>query len=151
MTKEQKKVYDREYHVRNKAKKVAAAKAWAVANPEKMRERHAAWRRRNPEKCIAFTKAWRAKNKDRARGTYVLREYGLTPEQHLALLEVQHYTCAFEHCEAVVDLYSPVDHSHDTGKVRGVLCDRHNKGLGFFEKNAECLLDAHAYLKRTTP
>ena len=33
MTKEQKKVYDREYHVRNKAKKVAAAKAWAVANP----------------------------------------------------------------------------------------------------------------------
>jgi len=42
MTKEQKKVYDREYNIRNRKKKAAAAKAWAVANPEKMRERHAA-------------------------------------------------------------------------------------------------------------
>jgi hypothetical protein len=39
-----------------------------------------------------------------------------------------------------------VDHNHSTGKVRGLLCNRCNKGLGFFKDSSELLNSAIRYL-----
>jgi hypothetical protein len=90
-----------------------------------------------------------------------LRFYNLTPEQHDQLLKDQEYRCAFPHCGAAVDVNSAIDHNHgccpktgpqstSCGKcVRGILCDTHNVGLGYFDKlSPECLLDAYRYLVR---
>ena len=41
-----------------------------------------------------------------------------------------------------------VDHCHKTGKIRGLLCERHNKGLGFFQDSIEILEAAILYLKK---
>lgn len=38
------------------------------------------------------------------------------------------------------------DHDHETGLLRGMLCDRHNRGLGYFNNNPELLLEAVYYL-----
>lgn len=41
-----------------------------------------------------------------------------------------------------------VDHCHQTGKLRGMLCTRCNSGLGFFQDNTRFLEEAIFYLDR---
>ena len=41
-----------------------------------------------------------------------------------------------------------VDHDHDTGRIRGVLCDRCNRALGYLRDNPDLLRRAADYLER---
>ena len=95
----------------------------------------------------------------RRRYNDLLKYYNLTPEKHAEILQRQNYKCAFPHCDIVVDILSPIDHDHNCcpyvaprstscGKcIRGILCAKHNVGLGYFDSNPECLFDAYAYLR----
>jgi len=40
-----------------------------------------------------------------------------------------------------------VDHNHKTGKIRGLLCDHCNRGIGFLKENPYILIKAIKYLK----
>ena len=80
-------------------------------------------------------------------------KYGITLEAAHQLLEAQGGVCAI--CAAPLLLGVPqtltgneaaIDHDHTTGKVRGVLCGRCNKGLGLFLDNPVSLRAAADYL-----
>lgn len=46
------------------------------------------------------------------------------------------------------DNHAVVDHCHQTGKVRGLLCPRTNIAMGIFEDNPELLRKAAEYLDK---
>lgn len=71
--------------------------------------------------------------------------YKLTPKEHTEILENQEDKCAICGCS---DKKLVVDHCHTTGKVRGLLCDMCNSGLGFFKDNPESLYNAIQYLQK---
>lgn len=73
-----------------------------------------------------------------------MKSYGLTPAQHRAMIEKQRGMCAI--CENIMDAHH-VDHCHDTGKVRGLLCGQCNQALGLFKDNQRSLARAIDYLK----
>ena len=70
-------------------------------------------------------------------------KYGITAEEHTALLERQSGVCAI--CQQP-DKRLGVDHAHETGVVRGLLCNNCNNGLGRFFNDPERLAQAIRYL-----
>lgn len=99
------------------------------------------------------TRAWKAANPaawDRhARKSHLMKQYGITPDRFDAMLAEQNGGCAI--CRATVaDTrgYRPhVDHCHDTGAVRGLLCGRCNRAIGMMDDDANLLDAAAAYLR----
>jgi uncharacterized Zn finger protein (UPF0148 family) len=75
--------------------------------------------------------------------------YGLTVEQYDDMIIGQNYVCAIcgrsEKSSTRGVLF--IDHDHKTGKVRGLLCDSCNRGLGYFYDNTSFLSNAIKYLK----
>ena len=80
----------------------------------------------------------------------IRRQYGITLKQFDELLEFQGGGCAI--CNKKIDgerRRMNIDHDHDTGKVRGLLCTGCNTGIGYFGDNIEGLKKAFYYLENT--
>jgi hypothetical protein len=75
-----------------------------------------------------------------------LGQYGLTREAYQQLFEQQNGQCPV--CEiSLLDTIVHIDHDHATGKVRGLLCQDCNFGLGRFHDKIDVLQAAIDYLK----
>lgn len=68
--------------------------------------------------------------------------YGLSLEDFAALKADQESRCAI--CNFEVELV--VDHDHESGLVRGLLCKSCNTGIGMFRDNPDFLRSAISYL-----
>ena len=101
----------------------AATREWAEAHPTEW-ERH-------------------------ARKSYLKLKYGLTVEEADALMAGQGGRCAI--CgKAEGDsrgFRMHIDHDHETGRPRGILCNLCNNGLGNFHDDPTLLAKAIAYLE----
>jgi hypothetical protein len=71
------------------------------------------------------------------------RTYGVTADQFDAMMLRQAGCCAI--CQEPMGTPA-VDHDHDTGRVRGLLCRRCNTGIGMLADDPDRLLSAAAYL-----
>lgn len=75
------------------------------------------------------------------------RLYGIDIENYLKILENQNGVCAICKKECKTKSRLSVDHNHETGMVRGLLCNRCNRAIGMFEDNPEILRSAIRYLE----
>jgi len=79
-----------------------------------------------------------------ARNNSLKRKYGITHDAYNMLYERQEGKCAI--CGNPENLLH-VDHNHTTGKVRGLLCNNCNGGIGFLNDDIKILEQAIKYLK----
>lgn len=115
-------------------KAVARAKRWQERNSEKHAEYQAEYRNR-PERKRAM------------RDLYYRRTFGITADDVDALIEKQGGVCAI--CGRTPERLASwhVDHCHETGVVRGVLCIDCNQGIGKFHEDPQRLRAAASYLE----
>ena len=71
------------------------------------------------------------------------RKHGMKSGTYVQMLHVQRDRCAI--CQEIMERPC-VDHCHETGKVRGLLCCPCNRGLFRFEKDPQWARRALAYL-----
>lgn len=107
--------------------------------------RHKAWRLKNVERLRAWRKAYRGSRSAAHRRA----RYGLTEEAFEAMVDDQKGLCAI--CRFPPEgrdrmSVFQVDHDHETGAVRALLCQRCNKGLGSFRESAAIVAKAAMYL-----
>lgn len=108
------------------------------------------WRQRNPEKERARVKAshhkYRAKISDTAKWRRLLKTYGVTKDQFVVMLARQEFCCAICNDSLINQPRVSVDHSHVTDKVRGILCNGCNRGIGLLKDNPAVLTRAAQYI-----
>lgn len=78
-----------------------------------------------------------------------IRDYGITREEFEALRQEQGGACAI--CRRDFDKTPHIDHDHETGLVRGLLCRECNLGLGLFGDDVARLRAAIEYLEQEYP
>lgn len=147
MSPEARAAYQREWRAQHPERVRAYARDWARkrrADPSYRaveRKRSRAWKRSNPGKVYA------------GKRVAALRRYGLSPAEYQRLCRQQRNRCAI--CERRETRKGPtgrvrplsVDHDHGTGKVRGLLCNDCNRGLGLLGDRLVRLKAAVRYLE----
>ena len=71
-------------------------------------------------------------------------KYAMSPSDLVSFLEMRKQSC-----EICGDRGEDIDHCHETGRVRGLLCSNCNRGLGMYKDNPALLQAAAAYLERS--
>ena len=94
------------------------------------------WQLRNPERF-----------KENNRRAYLKRTFGITLEEYEAMVLDQGGVCAI--CRKTCSMQLAVDHCHATGRVRGLLCGKCNRGIGLLGDTKENLAAALDYLSGT--
>jgi hypothetical protein len=87
--------------------------------------------------------------KARERQYLLKREYGLSVEEYNHMFTVQNGNCAICGCnQSELTRHLAVDHNHDTGLVRGLLCIPCNVGIGNLKDDVKRLQSAIDYLNK---
>ena len=86
-------------------------------------------------------------NKKELKSKELLRKYGIDADQYDRMVESQNNKCKICGTDEPRGTGGwKVDHCHSTGKVRGLLCNNCNLGLGYFKDNIKSLEAAIQYL-----
>lgn len=107
------------------------ARAYNAANADKLRVHRRTYKAKNKERCAELTRKSQLKTK-----------YGMTPAEYEAMRTEQGGRCAICHQEREL----VVDHCHAAKRVRKLLCDDCNRGIGCFRDDPERLRQAADYL-----
>jgi hypothetical protein len=97
------------------------------------------------DKVAEWQKAHLADTYDRRVNNMLQKKYGITFAEREAMIQKQNDTCPI--CKGGLDK-PHVDHCHDSGEVRGILCRSCNLILGYAKDDIDTLVRAIAYLQQ---
>lgn len=110
------------------------------------------WRKLNRERKNELERIRRKNNPDATKNSRFKYLYGISINDYEMLFDKQNGRCAI--CNEIETSLSngqiralAVDHDHITGQVRGLLCDRCNRGIGYLRDDPDILRAAIYYLE----
>jgi hypothetical protein len=117
-------------------------------------------RYKNPEirKTLLHRSAkWRENNPEKEANKHLVRKFGITIQQYNQMLEDQDGVCAIcgkpektrRRKKTDDNERLAVDHCHETGKVRGLLCFKCNTAIGSLGDNEDMVRRVVAYLSNS--
>jgi len=123
-------------------------------NREKENKRNRAWKLLHKKEISTYNKNYQKTYRERFPDRQASRKrnrkrQGLSAQEYEVMSEMQENKCAI--CGKVNNVSKTlcVDHDHGTNRVRGLLCNMCNLGLGHFRDNIYILEHAIKYLKGT--
>jgi hypothetical protein len=144
---------------RHKEQNARRAREARAADPERFRQYYRRRYTKDRDKILAANRKWALANREKVRSYKRQWNYGMTPEEFKERLVQQDGRCEICGIELhlVLNLNKDgsvrgtgicVDHCHETGAVRGLICSSCNKGLGHFKDDPERMLAAIQYLAK---
>jgi hypothetical protein len=160
-----KKQYRREYYLANPKSAKLKAKAWREENPERKKEVSRAWRAANKDYVLEkdrkyyadnkeerrlYHSGWRAANAEHIRNSHLMKNFGISQAEWGDILASQGFRCAICQTDEPGGRHGTwcTDHCHATGRIRGILCNACNTGLGLLGDTSEALKVATKYLEK---
>ena len=138
---------------KNTEKKKVWVREWRKKNPDKAKQNYVKshQKRKHDENYKAKNRkrasVWFKRNPERARENG-LKKYGIDVAHYEALLISQDRCCAICRGQNTNKKALAVDHCHKTGKVRGLLCNSCNRGIGMLGDSSWRLRLAAEYLAK---
>jgi Recombination endonuclease VII len=118
------------------------------AHPEKGREYSRRYDKKHPEKKREYSRRYRRAHLEEVRERNRRRRYSITQGTFDSMLLAQGGCCAI--CAQPPNGKGlGVDHDHNNGTVRGLLCDKCNTAIGLLNDDPGLLSTALAYLKKS--
>lgn len=127
-------------------KKCASKRDKTYWKKEKNKLRAREYRRTHKEHLSQLRRKRYLNNLPKHKDQQLRRTFGISLDQYNIMLKKQNNKCKICNKEEVGRKLS-VDHDHKSGKVRGLLCNHCNRGIGSFYDNPTLLLTAIKYLK----
>ena len=141
--------YQRRTRHENRDEANRRQRAYYARNKERIRATNRSIVKRLEQQADAHESLGRGYNTTKA-WVRRLRLCGLTPKDYHRMFEAQNGLCAI--CRTAdtgrFKVFA-IDHCHRTDAVRGLLCDKCNRGLGMFNDSIAMLEQAIAYLQQT--
>lgn len=134
--------YKEKYREENKENLREYYKKYRMENADKKKEQDKKYREANPDKVRKNSLAYINRNKEALEEKRIKRVYGINKTEYQEMLERQEGKCAI--CKKKEKLV--IDHDHESGKVRGLLCTRCNTAIGYFLDDIESIKSAISYL-----
>lgn len=128
----------------------------AFRKTEGYREKDRERLRKNPEireKRNKYTYRWKEKNKDKVQITqkkwFLKKLYGLTLDQYNEMFNSQCGACSIcgKH-QSLLEKSLSVDHDHNSGKIRSLLCSNCNTAIGLLDEDVGLLKKVVDYLNK---
>jgi len=145
---EKKKAYLKAYYKIHKEKIDADHRVYRTAHQREQKIYHKTYCNANPEKIKVAAKAYFRGHRKEIRSYILKKKYGLSVIAFETMLNSQNGKCAICGTTKWGKKGVCVDHNHETGKVRGLLCHRCNLTLGFLEYFKKYIEQVRNYLRR---
>ena len=97
----------------------------------------------------AKDKEWRKRNYEKIRHYGLKNNYSASLQEYELIWKSQGYLCAIcKRPRLPEEKAFCLDHNHETGELRGILCHKCNMGLGYFKESTDSLRHALEYLEK---